>query len=1707
MKKRKIKFLSFILSASMFFTSFTPVLAEEIDYSNIPVDYKDNSVEIEEYQNTSDENFTNTSNVFAKLASIYKVTIPKTIVLSGTSKKANYFVKVEGDIAGYEEVEVIPEEKFNLYSKGKDLVPASISQDKTSWKVSNFNIDANGLIQANDITAGKWTGTFNFNIAFKENGIIKENKLSLDVENENLAMGAGQKATVQAFYNGKDVSKEVTWTSDNENINVEDGVIMTSALAKPGDTANITAELENSNMLTAMLEKVGIVSATAGESNKVASFTVTIIEINFKNENNEIIDNIEILPGESAKLSAKLVPELDGSVSWSYTAPAGISLKKNRNEVEIFVSNDMPVGKKFNIIATYGDYSNVITLMIKDPHVHSAGDVVKENEIKATCTQEGSYDEVIYCASGDGYEISRVKKYTEKLPHDLVLENTIDSSCTKEGINVYKCKNCDYIKNEIIAVKEHTKANSVEENKVEPTCENKGSYDQVFYCAICKKELERNKKDIPAKGHSFGNYSDINGYNTRTCTVCGKTETGNIIDYKITYNLNNSNLSGQKTSYNVETDTFTLPIPTRTGYTFTGWTGSNGITKQTSVSITKGSTGNKEFTANFTPISYKITYNLNGGSVNNASNYTIEQEVVLNNPTKTGYVFAGWTGANGSSAQTNVKIAKGSTGDKTFTANWTESTNTKYTVIHQQEQLDGTYKTIETQNLTGTTNAKVKPAVKSYTGFTSPSVSELTIKADGTSSLTYKYTRNSYTVTCKDYIVDKDGKKYDEITDRITLKDDGKYTQRTVSVKYGTTVKGSDFGGDTKKEKYNSYTYVNCNSQIVTANNTVVERYFNATFDINIKIDNKTGNSYEEDPNNNNKKVLTSYDIYVDNVKYLENTNSFYGPIPYGAKVELKNVKTNSEYKITGYYSYDLKDRSVTALTSPIITMDSYRKEIHVYVDRIYPITYNLNSGSASNKTSYTRSDADFTLTNPTRTGYTFKGWSGTNLTGDTNTSVKITKGSTGSRSYTANWNLANYTITYNLNGGSIANQKTSYNITTDTFTLPTPTRTGYTFAGWTGSNGTTKQTSVSITKGSTGNKTYTANWNANTNTKYVVKHLQQNINDDNYTLKDTENLTGTTAASVTPNVKSYTGFKAPSKQTVTIKADGTTVVEYKYTRNKFSVVLVAGTGIKSVTGAGTYKYGQSVTIKAVAQDCATWVNWTGTNTQTNINYTFTMPNNVVTYTANGKANASATTHSWKVATSTAATCDADSTEAQVCEKCGSTKVTHNTKKLGHTAAKGKDVVTNPTCTAQGYTTHTCSRCSKTFVDTYKNALGHNYGSNGKCTRNCGAFDMSKMAAGLYTVSGSGSNTTYTVKYTWQQLLDKKYFHVNNGLLVTTNANNTTGASPNRNDITGFLVLPSTVTSMNNMSLYNLHLLTGIYLPKTMTKFNTVWALPALKDIYVDPANTSLKTINGALYSRDGKTLYLVPRTISGSFNINSGCTLIKGCAFQHTSYSTLNIPDSVTNIEGGAFRNMPNLSSLNISKYVTSLGNGIAVIDPKLTAVNIDGNNPNYTTANGVIYNKAMTTIIYVPSGRSGEFTIPSTVTRIEVSAFDGCSKMTKIVIPESVTFIGSWAFSSCPALTSVNIPSKITTINVGTFNWTNATVTIPANVTKIYNRNFQNGKSVTFKDTTHNWKLSLTGGGTAITGVPTGAFDVKTPSENGKKFKAYQYYDWTRQ
>ena len=141
-----------------------------------------------------------------------------------------------------------------------------------------------------------------------------------------------------------------------------------------------------------------------------------------------------------------------------------------------------------------------------------------------------------------------------------------------------------------------------------------------------------------------------------------------------------------------------------------------------------------------------------------------------------------------------------------------------------------------------------------------------------------------------------------------------------------------------------------------------------------------------------------------------------------------------------------------------------------------YTIITLLEGGNAGSSQVYFYTvEQTVTLPTPTRTGYTFLGWTGEGIT-TPQPNVTIPKGSSGDKTYIENWELTEYNITMDLNGGS-GQEKVVYTMTDEDFELPTPTRNGYEFVGWTGEGITTPQTSVKIPKGSTGNKAYTANW------------------------------------------------------------------------------------------------------------------------------------------------------------------------------------------------------------------------------------------------------------------------------------------------------------------------------------------------------------------------------------------------------------------------------------------------------------------------------------------------------------------------------------------------------------------------------------------------------------------------------------------------------
>ena len=441
--------------------------------------------------------------------------------------------------------------------------------------------------------------------------------------------------------------------------------------------------------------------------------------------------------------------------------------------------------------------------------------------------------------------------------------------------------------------------------------------------------------------------------------------------------------------YTVESEAFQLPTPVRTGYIFLGWTG-EGITEpQKTMEIPQGSTGDRTYTANWQVIEYTIITLLEGGNAGSSGEYfyTVEQTVTLPTPTRTGYTFLGWTGEGITTPQPNVTIPKGSTGDKTYIENWEL---TEYNITMDLSGGSGQEKVV-------------------------------------------------YTMTDEDF-------------------------ELPTPTRHG-------------------YEFVGWMGEGITTPQT------------NVKIPKgSTGNkAYTA-----NWKVI-EYTITLD-------TNG--GPVVSPIKYTVEDLFTLPYILRPGYeFAGWTLDGSGMLPFTPLIIYPGTTGDLHYKAEwRLaeYTITMDLDGGSGQEKVVYTITDEEFELPTPTRNGYEFVGWTGERIT-TPQTSVKIPKGSTGNKAYTANWKVIRYTITLVTNGGAVI-ASIRYTVE-DSVTLPIPPdRPGYEFSGWVlDGSGQFPSTPMIIPAGSTGDRIYEAEWRVATYTITYVSHgkaynwVQYTINNQVY--------------------------------------------------------------------------------------------------------------------------------------------------------------------------------------------------------------------------------------------------------------------------------------------------------------------------------------------------------------------------------------------------------------------------------------------------------------------------------------------------------------------------------------------------------------------------------------------------------------------------------
>ncbi|MGN0606746.1 MAG: leucine-rich repeat protein [Oscillospiraceae bacterium] len=250
---------------------------------------------------------------------------------------------------------------------------------------------------------------------------------------------------------------------------------------------------------------------------------------------------------------------------------------------------------------------------------------------------------------------------------------------------------------------------------------------------------------------------------------------------------------------------------------------------------------------------------------------------------------------------------------------------------------------------------------------------------------------------------------------------------------------------------------------------------------------------------------------------------------------------------------------------------------------------------------------------------------------------------------------------------------------------------------------------------------------------------------------------------------------------------------------------------------------------------------------------------------------------------------------------------------------------------------------------------------------------------------------------------------------------------------------------------------------------------------YKFDSSTGTLTISGSgnmyIYGYNNVNWYNYKQNIK-SVIIENGVTSIGDYAFYEcTNLKKITISNSVNSIGICAFSKCSSLTEITIPDSVTSIKYTAFNYCNNLTNIIVNNNN-NYTSIDGILFNKDKSSLIKYPAGKKNtDYIIPDSVTSIENNSFWECNSLTEIIIPDSVVSIGSNAFYSCSSLTEIIIPDSVTSIGHGTFGLCSSltSITIPDSVTSIGDSAFYycyNLTSITIPDSvTSIEKMAFTG------------------------------------
>lgn len=681
-----------------------------------------------------------------------------------------------------------------------------------------------------------------------------------------------------------------------------------------------------------------------------------------------------------------------------------------------------------------------------------------------------------------------------------------------------------------------------------------------------------------------------------------------INSYTVTWNANGGTVSPASVSKTHGSTLGTLPTPTRAdtaeySYTFAGWfTAASGGTQ---ISSTTTVTGNVTYYAHWTATkrSYTATFNGNGGSTPSPSSITKEYNVALGTlPTcsRTGYTFLGWYTA--SSGGTKISTTTVVTKDITYYAQWSINSYT-LTFNPNGGTVTPTSKDLEYNSAYGTlpTPTRASDAQYTYTfagwytaatggtqvtAVTKMAAKDTTVYAHWTSNtrsytVSYQTTYGTLNITSQSVAYNSKGSctlTMPDNTAEFTYTFVGWYT----AANGGGTKVGSELTLETPaiKGTVTYYAYVT-----------------------------RSTKSYTHTFNANGGGTVSPATI-------TKAYNTALGTLP---------TVSRTGYTFVGWFDTSAASGGTQATTTTKVT--GTKTWYARWSINSYTFTFDKNGGNTPSSTTITKeyNTAIGTLPTCTRNAdntytYAFAGWFDTSTSSE-GTQLTTTTKVTSNKTWYARWTptYKNYTVTWDGNGGTPSKSSSSFHYNDALGTLPTATRTGYTFKGWSTSKtgtvnvSTTTKVTANVTyyavwtinsytwtfdaNGGTGDTTKTLNYNATLSTLPTASRASTAAN--NYTFAgwfDTDASTGgtqlTTSTKCTGNKTWYARWTASTRQ--------------------YKLIVTAGTG-GTVSGGGTYNYNASATLKATANSGYHFVKWSDGNTSATRTVTVTKD---ATYTA-----------------------------------------------------------------------------------------------------------------------------------------------------------------------------------------------------------------------------------------------------------------------------------------------------------------------------------------------------------------------------------------------------------------------------------------------------------------------------------------------------------